>query len=307
MAWDSGVWNTDAPPARRRRNACRAERCPRRNDALVLTNDRRRKNRMHPILLQLGSLSIRSYGVAMAVAFLVGILCARRRAAAAGLHPDLIIDLSFFVIVASVAGARGAYVLARWDWFGAHPSQILRIWDGGLALYGGVVLGIVTGLLFFRKRGVDVWQGADVVAPSLALGVAIGRIGCFFNGCCHGRPCELPWAVTFPPGSYADHVFHGAAVHPTQLYAALAALVFFFVLILVDRRKPFDGFLLWLFVILLTVYRFLIDPVRHYESLSFVIRTDGFSLTNNQAAGVAIVIVAVAFMFHVSHRSRDRQ
>ncbi|MFH1502498.1 MAG: prolipoprotein diacylglyceryl transferase [Candidatus Eisenbacteria bacterium] len=259
---------------------------------------------MHPILFQIGSLPIRSYGVSMAVAFLVGILVARRRARAAGLHPDLIIDLSFFVIIASVAGARAAYVLARWDWFGAHPSHVLRIWDGGLALYGGVVLGVVVGLLFFRKRGVDVWRGADVVAPSLALGVAIGRVGCFFNGCCHGRPCELPWAVTFPPGSYADHVFRGATVHPTQIYAALAALVFFFVLLLLDRKKPFDGFLLWLFVILLAVYRFAIDPIRHYESTSFLVRTGALSLTKNQAAGLAMIVVAVAFMLHLSRRSR---
>lgn len=242
----------------------------------------------------------------MAVAFLVGILYARRRARRAGLHPDLIIDLSFFVIIASVAGARGAYVLARWDWFGSHPSQILRLWDGGLALYGGVVLGVLVGLLFFHKKGIDVWRGADVVAPSLALGVAIGRIGCFFNGCCHGTPCELPWAVTFPPGSYAGHVFHGAAVHPTQIYAALAALLFFVVLVLVDRRKPFDGFLLWLFVILLAVYRFLIDPIRHYESLSFIARTDTLSLTNNQVAGLAMIVVAVLFMLHLRRRSRGR-
>lgn len=262
---------------------------------------------MHPILAEIGSLPIRSYGLAMAAAFLIGILVARRRARRAGVDPDLIIDLAFFVIILSVAGARGAYVLNRWTWYAAHPSQIVRIWDGGLALYGGVVLGVITGLLFFRRRGIDVWRGADIVAPSLALGVAIGRIGCFLNGCCHGRACDLPWAVTFPPGSYADNVFRGGAVHPTQIYASLAAVVFFLVLLAVERRKPFEGFLLWLFVLMLAIYRFFIDPVRYYESVSFLIRTDGFSVTNNQAAGVALAIVAVAFMSHLARQQRARR
>lgn len=259
---------------------------------------------MHPILLQLGSFPIRSYGVAMAIAFLVGILVSRRRARAAGLDPDIIIDLAFFVIIMSVLGARGAYVIARWDWFGRHLSQIPRVWDGGLALYGGVVVGVITGLVFFSKRRVNIWRGADVVAPSLALGVAIGRIGCFLNGCCHGRPCELPWAVTFPPGSYADHAFHGLSVHPTQIYASLSALAFFFILIAAGRRKPFDGFLLWLFVIMLAAYRFLIDPLRYYESNSFLIRAGGLALTNNQVAGIALIATAAGFMIHLSRRQR---
>ncbi len=259
---------------------------------------------MHPILFHIGSFPIRSYGVAMAVAFLVGILLARRRARGVGLNPDIIIDMAFFVIILSILGARGAYVAARWDWFGRHLSQVPRIWDGGLALYGGVVVGVVTGLLFFRKRGVDVWLAADVVTPSLALGVAIGRIGCFLNGCCFGEPCDLPWAVQFPAGSYADVTFHGLAVHPTQLYASLSALFFFFVLLAVERRKPFEGFLLWLFVLMLAVYRFFIDPLRHYESVSYIFRTGSLALTNNQATGIALAVVSLGFMLYLRARAR---
>ena len=257
---------------------------------------------MHPVLFELGSLPIRSYGVAMALAFLVGILVARGRARRAGLNAELIVDLTFFVIIFSVLGARGAYVLGRWDWFSTHASHIPRIWDGGLVLYGGLVTGTITGLVFFRSRGVDPWLGADIVTPPLALGVAIGRIGCFLNGCCFGGPCDLPWAVTFPSGSYADRALGGVAVHPTQLYASLAAFGFFLILLMVDRKKPFNGFLLWLFVIMLAVYRFLVDPIRHYESVSYLARAGGLALTKNQVAGIALVAISLVFMVYLSRR-----
>jgi len=259
---------------------------------------------MHPVLLELGSLPIRSYGVAMAAAFLVGILVARRRARAANIDPNLIIDLAFFIMIFSIAGARAAYVAGRWDWFSQHLSHVPRIWDGGLVLYGGLLAGTVTGLVFFWRRGIDPWLGADIVAPSLALGVAIGRMGCFLNGCCFGRPCQLPWAVTFPPGSYADQAFGGTAVHPTQIYASLAALAFFFVLLAVGTRKPFHGFLLSLFVMLLAAYRFLIDPLRHYESVSFVTRAGAFTLTKNQAAGLGLIVLSAGLMVYLSRRGR---
>jgi phosphatidylglycerol:prolipoprotein diacylglycerol transferase len=256
-----------------------------------------------PILYNLGSLPIRSYGVAMALAFVVGILIARRRAKALGYDPDIIIDLAFFVIIASIVGARAAYVLVHWELFRLDPIQMFRIWDGGLAQYGGVTLGAVTGLLFFRHRGIAPWRGADIAAPSLAVGIAIGRIGCFLNGCCHGKACDLPWAVTFPPGSHAQYVFPGQPVHPTQLYASIAALVFFFVLMAVDRKKPFDGFLLWLFVMLLAVYRFAIDSIRHYEAASFIIRTKRFSLTGNQTMSIVLVILSAFYMIHLGRRA----
>jgi len=240
----------------------------------------------------------------MATAFIVGILIARRRARRAGIHPDVIVDLAFYVILASIAGARAAYVIVHWSFFRTDPGAILRIWDGGLAQYGGVAAGVLTGLLFFAKRGIDPWRGADVVTPSLAIGIAIGRIGCFLNGCCFGKPCSLPWAVVFPPGSIAGQDYPGIAVHPTQIYASLAALAMFLILLAVERRKPFDGFLLWFFVIMLAAYRFAVDPIRHYDVASFVHRGPPFSLTSNQLMGIVLIAVASAFMVRLSRRAR---
>ncbi len=258
---------------------------------------------MRPILLQLGALPIRSYGLLIAVAFMVGIWIARRRATKNGYDPDIIIDLSVIVILVSIIGARLAYVFVRWEYYQHDIPGIFQIWEGGLAQYGGMVAGALVGLWFFRRRGVDMWAGADLVAPSLAMGVTIGRIGCFLNGCCYGKVCEHPWGVVFSESSIAGMRFPGVALHPTQLYEALLGLVVFFVLLAVDRRKPFEGFLLWLFVILLSVYRFFIEPLRYHESVSMAFRSGNVALSNNQVFGVALVLLSVGFMVYLSRRA----
>jgi len=257
---------------------------------------------LHPILFDLW-FPVRSYGVVMALAFIAGILVARRRAKSAGVNPDVIIDFAFFVILASIAGARAVHVIVQWEFYRSDPLSILRLWEGGLAQYGGIVAGVVTGIAFFITRRIDPWAGADIVTPSVALGVAIGRIGCFLNGCCYGKPCDLPWAVTFHPASVAGMHVHDTALHPTQIYESLAALAIFFVLLAVDRRKPFHGFTLWLFIILLAAYRFLIDPVRQYESVAMVVERPGLSLTANQVMGLVLIAVSVVFMLVLRRRA----
>jgi phosphatidylglycerol:prolipoprotein diacylglycerol transferase len=259
---------------------------------------------MKPVLFTLGSLPIRSYGLMIALAFLVGIWIARRRFRARGLNPDIVIDLAVLVIVASIAGARAAYVLVRWDYFREAPLAILRVWEGGLALYGGIVVGVVVGLYYLARRGMEIWRSADLMTPSLALGIALGRIGCFLNGCCFGEPCDLPWAVSFGPGSIAGLQFAGVHLHPTQIYESLIALGIMAVILMVERSKPFEGFLFWLFVALLALSRFFIDPLRHYDTESILIRAGALELTNNQVVGVVMLLLAFAFMVTLARRER---
>ncbi|MBD3367836.1 MAG: prolipoprotein diacylglyceryl transferase [Candidatus Eisenbacteria bacterium] len=259
---------------------------------------------MKPVLFSIGSFPVRSYGVAMALAFLLGIWLARRRARDQGLDPDTIIDFSFYVIVLSIVGARAVFVAQHWSYFQLHPAGIVRIWDGGLAQYGGVLAGLATGLIYFARKGIDPWRGADIVAPSVALGIAVGRIGCFLNGCCFGRPCSLPWAVRFPADSHAAELFPGQAVHPTQLYESGAALLILAVLLIADRRKPFHGFTLWFFVMLLAVFRFLVDPIRQYGEASIAFRAGETAVTMNQLAGLILIAVAAVFMAVLARRGR---
>ena len=239
----------------------------------------------------------------MAVAFMVAIWIARRRAAKSGYDPDVIIDLSVLVILVSIVGARLAYVLVRWNHYQHDLPGIFRIWEGGLVQYGGMVAGALVGLWFFRRKGINMWTGADIVAPSLAMGVTVGRIGCFLNGCCYGRACEHPWGVVFGQSSAAGTHFPGVHLHPTQLYEAFLALAVFFVLLAADRRKPFEGFLFWLFVLLLSVYRFLIEPLRYHESVSMAFRSGSIAFTNNQVFSLALVLLSVGFMIYLSRRS----
>ena len=262
---------------------------------------------MRPVLFQLGALPIRSYGLLIAVAFMVGIWIARRRAANSRYDPDIVIDLSVIVILVSIIGARLAYVFVRWDYYQHDLLGVFRLWEGGLALYGGIVAGTLAGLWFFRRRSIDMWAGADLMVPSLAMGVAIGRIGCFLNGCCYGKVCDHPWGVVFSESSIAGMRYPGVHLHPTQLYESLLALVVFFVLLAVDRRKPFQGFLLWLFVMLLSIYRFFIDPIRQYDTESIAFQGGPIAFTNNQVFGVVLVLLSAGFMIYLSHRSNVRR
>ncbi len=239
----------------------------------------------------------------IAAAFVFGLLLARRRARARGLDPDMIIDMVFFVMLASIAGARLTYVVAHWGYYANDIARAFKVWDGGLTLYGGVTAGIAAGFLFFKRRGVGPWLGVDLAAPALALGIGIGRIGCFLNGCCFGRECDLPWAVTFPAGSGAADIFPGVAIHPTQIYESLAAFAVMAVLLVVDRKRRFDGFLLTLLLILLAVYRLFVDPLRYYPSISMLIQNGSLSLTRNQLFGVVVILVSSGLMLYLSRRS----
>jgi len=261
---------------------------------------------VRPVLFYIGSFPLRSYGLLVAAAFVLGLLLTRRRARKRGLDPDMIIDMVFFVILASIAGARLTYVVAHWGYYANDIARAFKVWDGGLTLYGGVTAGVVTGFHFFRRRGIDPWLGVDLAAPALALGIGIGRLGCFLNGCCFGHECDLPWAVTFPAGSGAADIFPGIALHPTQIYESLAAFAVMAVLLVVDRRRRFNGFLLTLLLILLATYRLFVDPLRHYPSISMVIQDGMLSLTRNQLFGLVVILVSSGLMIYLSRRSAVR-
>ena len=139
----------------------------------------------------------------MAVAFLFGTWLALRESRRLHLDEDRVVTVVLVALVAGVLGARMLYVLEHVSEFRREWGSVLALWQGGLTLYGGLVAGVFGGLLAARRLGLPVWVTADALAPSLAFGGAIGRVGCFLNGCCYGRPTRLPWGVSFPPSSFA--------------------------------------------------------------------------------------------------------
>ena len=209
---------------------------------------------MHPIAFTVGSLPVHWYGVMMALAFIAGLWTASRRAQREGIPADKIIDIGPWLIVGSILGARTLYVITFWhDEFAGKPLlDIFAVWRGGLVFYGGLIGACVGYTLYARLTKLPFWRGADVLAPSIALGYFFGRIGCLMNGCCFGRTCELPWAIRFPPESFVfKHQVqqgalppwssHSLPVHPTQLYESLLNLGLYAGLAWLYRRKKFDG------------------------------------------------------------------
>ena len=244
---------------------------------------------MHPDFFRIGPLDIHTYGVLVAIGFLVGIGLAAKRAARAGLKPEQISDLGVWLIIAGMLGGKLFHVIFFWDEFiAAWHAEGLRSLREGFVFYGGFVGAAVATAVYTRAKRLPLWKVADVCAPSVALGHAFGRLGCFFNGCCYGKPCRLPWAVTFP----APHLMHDTPVHSTQLYEVAGNLVIFAALSAYYQRKKLDGQIWWLYVLTYGALRFVIEFFRgDYEVHYFGI----FTIAHLIAAAMMIVAtVAIA-------------
>ena len=253
---------------------------------------------MHPVLIG----PIKSFGFMLAVSFAVGIWLAARRGRARGLAPETAYDLSFVILISSLIGVRGFYVVTHLDQFAGQWLKIFAFKEGGLTLYGGLVGALAAGWFFCRRRGMNYLAAADLMIPSVALGIGLTRIGCFLAGCCHGHPCDLPWAVRFPAGSPADQLFGPVAVHPSQLYASLGGLAIFGLLLWWQRLSDRRGETIGRFLLLYGVDRFLVDFTRYYESSQQMM----FGWSNNQWISVGMVLVGLALMLTARGRAESR-
>ncbi len=200
------------------------------------------------------------YGVMMALAFLTGLWTASRRAPQMGIAAEKIIDLGPWLIVGAIVGARTLYVFTFWheQFEGKALGEIFKVWRGGLVYYGGLIGASLAFILYARLKSLPLWKGADVMAPSIALGYVFGRIGCLLNGCCYGRACSLPWAIHFPPG----HETYPNAVHPTQVYESALNLGLYLGLAWLYRRKKFDGEVFAVYLVGYAMLRSLVEMFR---------------------------------------------
>ena len=251
---------------------------------------------MYPEVAHWGFLHIRSYGLMMAIAFLIGTWLGLREARRLGIDEDKVVNVILVVLVSSVLGARALYVMEHIPEFRREWGSVIALWQGGLTLYGGIVAGTVAGLMAAKRFGLPMWSVADALTPSLALGTAIGRIGCFLNGCCYGRPTRLPWGVTFPPDSFAGLEFGNAPVHPSQLYAAGAGLVIFAVVLWLRRRFGVPGTLFWTFIAMFALMRIPLDMTRAWEPEATLLRIGTLAITESQLTSLALALFAVLMM-----------
>jgi len=256
---------------------------------------------MLPDIFKIGPLTLHSYGLMLALAFLAGIWLMELQTKKIGLDKNLIVDLGVFVMTGSVIGSRLMYVATHWNEYSSNPWQALAVWQGGLTFYGGFILGTLTAVAFCRVRKISFWTIADIAAPGFAAGLGLGRIGCFLNGCCFGKPSSLPWAVTFPANGAAA-LTAGCPVHPTQIYESAFGFVAFGLLWALRNKRKFPGFSICLFFLLYGIWRFISDQFRVYEQSQRWI----FGLTNNQWISLGIILFAITagLMLKLRHKRK---
>jgi phosphatidylglycerol:prolipoprotein diacylglycerol transferase len=220
---------------------------------------------MYPRLFELGPLSVYTYGVLLAAAYLAGLQFALYRARSRGLDPSKVMDLGIAIIISALVGAKLLLVIVDFDYFAANPRELLSIARAGGVFYGGLILAVAVAFWYMRRHRLPLWQTCDVFAPGIALGHVIGRLGCLMAGCCYGRPTDLPWAITFTSPLAAENVGTplGVDLHPTQLYEAGAELLILAGLLATERRgRPFPGRTFWGYMVLYGVSRFVIEIYR---------------------------------------------
>ncbi len=245
---------------------------------------------MIPVLLSFGPIHLYSYGLSIALGILLSFFLMSRQAVREGFpSQENVSDLLFAAVFWGFVGARVFYIAENLSYYLASPLKVFAVWEGGLIFYGGVIMGLAGFYMTVRVKKLSFWKTLDFITPYVALTHAFGRIGCFLNGCCYGKTCDLPWAVHFPEVA--------GKVHPTQLYEALFDLGLFFFLIAFRKRVKFEGQVALLYLLLYSLGRYLIEFLREptwlWQGLSF-----------NQWMSILIITV-VFFIFQNKKNRKD--
>jgi phosphatidylglycerol:prolipoprotein diacylglycerol transferase len=220
---------------------------------------------MYPRLLELGPITVYTYGVLLAAAYLLGLKLAMVRAQARGLDQARVLDLGIYIIISALLGAKLLLLVTDWRTFTSSPGELLTLVRSGGVFYGGLIVAVAVALWYIRRVGLPLWTTCDVFAPGIALGHVIGRLGCLFAGCCYGKPTALPWGITFTDPFAAANVGTplNTPLHPTQLYEAGAEALILIVLLATESRgRRFAGRTFWLYMLLYAVSRFIIEIFR---------------------------------------------
>lgn len=253
---------------------------------------------MRPTLISIGFLEFHSYTVALALAFLAGVLLPIRENYRLEKPYPATPMVGLFVFLGALIGARGYWILQYDTW--RHLYRAVYVWQGGLVFYGGLIGGVAGCLVYLRVKRIPLLPAADLALPFVPLAHAIGRIGCFLNGCCWGMPTDMPWGVTFPKsrwGVYAQHLKDGLVkadapcalpVHPTQLYEMAGLLAIFAIIRYAYKHKsPYrDGSVMVLYPLFYGILRFLVEDFRGDSGRPV------FGLTVSQLISLGMIVFA---------------
>ncbi len=240
---------------------------------------------MNPVAFKIFGIEIMWYGVLISAGLLLGVLVALRECRRVGFKEDNLLDFLLIAIPSAIVGARAYYVIFSWDYYSMNPSEIINTRNGGLAIHGALIAGVIAGILFCRKRKINVLQLLDIVIPSVALGQSIGRWGNYINQEAFGGPTDLPWGI----------VVNGQKVHPTFLYESIIDFaIFIFLMWFRKNRKATHGQIFALYLILYSAGRFFVEGLRT-DSLMF------FGMRIAQIVSIGSIIAGIVLWFYLKN------
>lgn len=249
---------------------------------------------MYPVLFKIGPLTFYSWGLMVALGFLIGLWLTYRAAKKTGYPADKVLDCSVYALAAGIVGARLFYILGFWPDFQNDTVEIIKIWDGGMVFWGGLLFAIGAIALYCRRQKISVLKFFDLAAGPTALGYAIGRIGCLLNGCCYGNVTTLPWGIRFP---HLDGLRQ-----PTQLYSSLAGLIIFLLLAWLGKKQKFSGQVFAGGLMLYCFYRFLDEFLRDYPQKAY-----WGNLTANQWLTALVFVLALVLYYRLAKKRPDQR
>jgi phosphatidylglycerol:prolipoprotein diacylglycerol transferase len=250
-----------------------------------------------PLVGNLGPLTVYTYGALLAAAYLLGLQLAIWRARARGLDHARVLDLGIYIIISALIGAKLLLLITDFRAFTTDPRALLDLLRSGGVFYGGLILAVIVALWYIRRIGLPLWTTCDVFAPGIALGHVVGRLGCFFAGCCYGRPTTVKWAVTFTDPYAASNVGTplNVPLHPTQLYEAGAeALILILLLATESRGRRFAGRTFWLYILLYAISRYIVETFRGDPRGSVLI------FSTSQFISILLTPLALIMLFYLS-------
>jgi phosphatidylglycerol---prolipoprotein diacylglyceryl transferase len=252
---------------------------------------------MYPRLFELGPITVYTYGVLLAAAYLLGLQLAIVRAKKRGLDHTRVLDLGIYIIISALIGAKLLLLVTDFRSFTADPRELLTLARSGGVFYGGLILAVAVALWYIRRAGLPLWTTCDVFAPGIALGHAVGRFGCLFAGCCYGKPTTRPWGITFTDTFAAANVGTplNQPLHPTQIYEAGAEALILILLLATERKgRPFAGRTFWLYILLYAISRFIIEFFRGDE------RGMVFMFSTSQFISILLAPLAIVMLVYLS-------
>ncbi len=262
---------------------------------------------MHPYLFHIGNFPIRAYGVMISLGILAGTGLAYYRAAKAGKYQQEIVDFALYAVLGALVGGRLWEVIFTWDYYGQNLSEIPAVWHGGMSIQGSIVGGVLVAVWYTKRHKLNFWEFADIAAPGVILGQAIGRIGCLMNGDAYGIPVSQapalfrPFGVVYQPGTPAYEVFGALPLVPAETFEGLLDLVIMLILLWVGKHKPFKGFVFLLYAALYSASRFSLEFLRA-DSLRTV-----FNLKTAQLSSILVIVLSIVIGLYLNHRQKKIQ